>query len=109
MRQSTEEAIGLARRKHQTDLTEYGATVLALALERGITTQLRLAEVLDDQTAENVTQPRMSNWLRGVYDPPWWFNDLLAETLELSEDDMRKLAWANTYGKRTPKRERGTV
>lgn len=86
----------------QRTLTKYGGLVLAFATERGITTQRALAEAVSAAAGEDVSQRRMSSWLHGEHEPPWWFNEALAEVLDLSEEKMNRLAWANTWWIKKP-------
>lgn len=78
-------------------LTKFGALVLSLAAERGITKQTKIAALVSEETPENVNQRRLSGWLHGDHEPPWWFCDALAVKLNLSEEEMERVAWANTY------------
>lgn len=82
-------------------LTRFGGVVMALATERGYRTQKSLAELVDDGTDEKVSQHRLGRWLRGEHDPPWWFCEALADLLDLSDEELERLAMANTYGQRT--------
>ena len=83
-------------------LTRFGGVVMALSTERGVTTQRALAELIDGKVDGDVSQHRLGRWLRGEHNPPWWFCELLVDVLELSEEEMNRLALANTYGQRTP-------
>ncbi len=82
-------------------LTRFGAVVMALSTERGHRTQKSLAELVDSGTDEKVSQHRLGRWLRGEHDPPWWFCELLADLLDLSDEELERLAMANTYGQKT--------
>lgn len=88
-------------------LTRFGSVVMALATERGYRTQKSLAELVDSgpkppaEKKVKVSQHRLGRWLRGDHDPPWWFCELLAELLDLSDEELERLAMANTYGQRT--------
>lgn len=79
-------------------LTEFGAVVLSLASERGITEQSALARMLRNDKNESVSPQRLSPWLRGVNAPPNWLPRELSRVLNLSEDEEIRLAMAFAYG-----------
>lgn len=81
----------------QNKLTKFGAIVLSMMAERGITVQSRLARLVTEQSGYEVSQRRMAGWLRGDHEPPWWFCESLAEIGSLTDEEMQRLAWANTY------------
>lgn len=82
-------------------LTRFGGVVMALATERGYRTQKALAELVTGKANEEVSQHRLGRWLRGEHDPPWWFCEALVDALALTDEEMERLAMANTYGQRT--------
>ena len=82
-------------------LTEFGATVLALMAERGITSQEALARLLREKGFE-ITQTSISAWLYGKYSAPPGFPETLVEALQLNESQKMRLAVAYSYGQRRP-------
>jgi hypothetical protein len=88
------------------ELTKFGALVLSLAAERGITKQTKIAALVSEETQEDVNQRRLSGWLHGDHEPPWWFCDALATKLNLSDAEMERLAWTNTYLQKTSVEEK---
>lgn len=87
---------------NRRSLTRFGAVVMSLGMERGYTTQKALAQLVSDEGDKKITQHRLGRWLRGEHEPPWWFCEVLVDALNLTNDEMGRLARANTYGMKTP-------
>ncbi len=84
--------------KHNgTALTRFGAVVLSLMAERGVTTVAGLCAVLADHGKE-YKRSRISNWLYGKHPADAAFCQAMDAVLELREEERVKLALAFTFG-----------
>ena len=82
-------------------ITRFGMVVMSLVTEHGVRSQRALADLLSGETEHAVSPHHLGRCLRGEHEPPWWFCEALADLLDLSDEELEKLAMANTYGQRT--------
>ena len=75
----------------------YGKTVRRLALSRGYGSVASLAAEFNPPDGKPLRAERLRRWLRDVHEPPSWVNEDLADKLGLTDEERRRLAWANTF------------
>lgn len=78
-------------------LTEFGATVLSIMHERGITSQAKMVELLGKQGLK-IGQPGFSNWLYGKTSASNRFPRAFVDALNLDEVQKARLAHAFCFG-----------
>lgn len=84
---------------HANTLTEFGATVLGLMGEKGVTSQSMLASLLSQQGL-NISQRQISKYLYGKAAVSRDFPLAFAVALNLDVPERGKLADAYTFGQR---------
>lgn len=82
-------------------LTQFGATVLSLMAEKGITTHAELLRLLDREGLR-ISQPGFSAWLYGKNPAAKDFPVKFTRALHLDEPQKMRLAMAFTYGQSKP-------
>lgn len=97
-----EPAVTEQEKQQGNDLTEFGATILALMFTKGIKTQKQLAQKIHDPDGNPISATRLNPWIYGLHTAPWWLGEELSVALNLSEEEKMKLAIAHTYGQRKP-------
>lgn len=85
----------------QRALTQFGATVLSLMNDKGVTSQTALLALLEKEDLE-ITQPGFSRWLYGEVSVRKEFPAAFASALGLSEPEKGRLAYMYAFGQSTP-------
>lgn len=82
-------------------LTEFGATVLSLMNERGVTSQAELVALLEKHDL-GISQPGFSKWLYGRSAASSRFPQAFADALGLNEAQKGRLVHAFAFGQNCP-------
>lgn len=82
-------------------LNEFGATVLSLMAEKGLTQLKELSEQLALED-EQVSPSRLSNWFHGRNAAPPRIPRAIAKALKLDDERKQRLANAYAYGQDVP-------
>jgi hypothetical protein len=83
--------------KLMPQLTDFGKHLFSLMLSRNIRTFAELRELLA-KNGFDVHRQTISHYATGKYEAPPRFVRKLAEVLDLSEEEKRKLAWVHDFG-----------
>lgn len=78
-------------------LTEFGATVLSLAVKRGIRQNVELARLLTEH-GEKTSGEKISHWLHGINAAPPHVPRTLITALGLDADEVNLLVHAYALG-----------
>lgn len=78
-------------------LTEFGATVLSLAVKRGIRQNVELAKLMTEH-GEKTSGEKLSHWLHGINAAPPHVPRVLIEVLNLNADEIDSLVHAYALG-----------